>query len=284
MASSGESIYKWIAPVPVVPERPPMYKSSAAVVAQSKELVASTIRVKHAKHVMGSISTREEPLRAHSKDKTLNPYELPGPFKYPASNVPPVPRRDERPLSLPASGKSFVQQNAVDAIMAPRRAREKPAPVDWLKAPSFGKVPAYLDSVKQELEQERDLMVQMLDAQQMESEAASGAHTREMADDERHELIEALKRKWDTVNVRTSCHRSRDEEGAAAPLAPAASAARCAALTTARRLSLRPAARRTSTRSSRTATSRRATARRARSAGRRRASSRWRSSRRTFSS
>ena len=188
MASSGESIYKWIAPVPVVPEKPPMYKSSAAVVAQSKELVASTIRVKHAKHVMGSISTREEPLRAHSKDKTLNPYELPGPFKYPASNVPPVPRRDERPLSLPASGKSFVQQNAVDA----------------LKAPSYGKVPAYLDSVKQELEQERDLMVQMLDAQQMESEAASGAHTREMADDERHELIEALKRKWDTVNVRAS--------------------------------------------------------------------------------
>ena len=204
MASSGESIYKWIAPVPVVPEKPPMYKSSAAVVAQSKELVASTIRVKHAKHVMGSISTREEPLRAHSKDKTLNPHELPGPFKYPASNVPPVPRRDERPLSLPASGKSFVQQNAVDAIMAPRRAREKPAPVNWLKAPSYGKVPAYLDSVKQELEQERDLMVQMLDAQQMESEAASGAHTREMADDERHELIEALKRKWDTVNVRAS--------------------------------------------------------------------------------
>jgi len=212
MASSGESIYKWIAPVPVVPEKPPMYKSSAAVVAHSKELVASTIRVKHAKHVMGSISTREEPLRAHSKDKTLNPYELPGPFKYPASNVPPVPRRDERPLSLPASGKSFVQQNAVDAIMAPRRAREKAAPVDWLKAPSYGKVPAYLDSVKQELEQERDLMVQMLDAQQMESEAASGAHTREMADDERHELIEALKRKWDTVNVRR-CAASAARQG-----------------------------------------------------------------------
>lgn len=200
MAASGESIYKWIAPVPVVPEKPPMYKSSAAVVAHSKELVASTIRVKHAKHVMGSISTREEPLMAHSKDKTLDPYSLPAPFKYPSSNVPPVPRRHERPLSLPASGKSFVQQNAVDAIMAPRRAREKPAPVDWLKAPSFGKVPGYLAGVKQELEQERDLMVQMIDAQQMESESASGGHTREMADDERAELIEALKRKWDTVN------------------------------------------------------------------------------------
>ena len=43
-------------------------------------------------------------------------------------------------------------------------------------------------------------MVQMIDAQQMESESASGGHTREMADDERAELIEALKRKWDTVN------------------------------------------------------------------------------------
>jgi hypothetical protein len=236
MASSGESIYKWIAPVPVVPEKPPMYKSSAAVVAHSKELVASTIRVKHAKHVMGSISTREEPLIAHSKDKTLNPHVLPGPFKYPASNVPPVPRRDERPLSLPASGKSFVQQNAVDAIMAPRRAREKAAPVDWLKVPSFGKVPAYLDSVKQELEQERDLMVQMLDAQQMESEASSGAHTREMADDERHELIEALKRKWDTVNVRAS---AQGTVGGCAPRASTRAAFACLgeALTPSRLLS-----------------------------------------------
>ena len=178
-----------------------MHVTSAAVRAHAKELVGSTIKVGHAKHThIGSHSLREPPLQAHQHDKTLNPYELPAKYSYGPSNCPPVPRRDERPLRLPASGKDFVQQNAVDAIMAPRRSRPKAEPVDWKKVPTFGKVPAYLDGIKQELEQERDLMVAMIDEQQMKSEAASGASTREMADDERQELINALKAKWDVVN------------------------------------------------------------------------------------
>ena len=198
---SGENIYAWIKPAPVVPERPPLYRST---VPHDAPLVGSTVKLGFAKHTHLGAHLKDtinpaEFLRAHEKDKTLNPYELPKPFKM-TTNLPPVPRRNERPLRLPASGKDFVQNNAVSAIMAPRRSRDKPAPTDWLKVETFGRVPAYLDGVKQELEQERDLMVQMLDQQQMDNEGAAGGSAREMGDDERAELLDALKRKWDTVN------------------------------------------------------------------------------------
>jgi hypothetical protein len=198
---SHESIYKWIEETPVIPEKPPMYRSR---IPHDIPLTGSTIKIGHGKHTHVGSQLKHtinptEFLRAHEKDTTLDPNVLPAPFHM-TTNLPPVPRRDERPFRMPPSAKNFVEENAVNAILAPRRSREKAQPVDWLKTEKFGKVPEYLDTIKQELENERDLMVQMLDRQQMESESAAGVTTREMSEDERHDLLDALKRKWDTVN------------------------------------------------------------------------------------
>ncbi len=73
--------------------------------------------------------------------------------------------------------------------------------LNWTKKKEYGQVPSYLSRVKQDIEAERDYILHMLDQEQMEAEAASG-QTREMTDEERAELLEALKTKWDEVNAR----------------------------------------------------------------------------------
>lgn len=60
---------------------------------------------------------------------------------------------------------------------------------DWLKTDTYGRVPAYLDRVKREIESEREYILSLLDQQAMEAEAESGAQTRELSSDERNELI-----------------------------------------------------------------------------------------------
>ena len=213
---SGETIYSWIKPAPVVPEKPALYRSKVPE-AHLTSLVGSTVRVAKASHAhMGAhlkLTVKPERfLRAHEKDTTLDPYALPKPFHL-TSNLPPVPRRGERPLSLPPTGKDFVQENAIGAVMAPLRSRATAAPVNWLKTETFGRRPAYLDHIKEWLESERDLMVSMLDQHQMESEHAGGGQAREMDDDERAELLDALKRKWDTVSAAERWREGDREEG-----------------------------------------------------------------------
>jgi hypothetical protein len=118
-----------------------------------------------------------------------------------ASKMPPVPRRDERPHRLPPSNKDFVTENAIAAMLTEPRYKTK-SETNWLAAETFGKVPAYLSRVKREIEAEREYVLGLLDQQQMEQESAAGQQTREMSDDERHELISALKAKWDAVNIK----------------------------------------------------------------------------------
>jgi hypothetical protein len=111
---------------------------------------------------------------------------------------PPVPRHDDAPLVAPKTGKNFLVTNAVDAMLAlPKRPEKREE--NWLKRKDFGRVPEYLERVKQEIEAEHDYIMHLLDQQQME--AQEGA-TRELTQEERDELIESLKGKWDEVNSR----------------------------------------------------------------------------------
>jgi hypothetical protein len=122
--------------------------------------------------------------------------------------MPAVPRRDERPFHAPPSNRDFVRENAVAAMTAeprgkgPRAAGAGAAATDWLAVPTFGKVPAYLDRIKAEREAEREYFVNLLDQQQMEAEAAAGGSARELTDDERTDLLDALTAKWDAVNTK----------------------------------------------------------------------------------
>lgn len=206
---SGESIYQWIAPPPVVPEKPPLYHAKAP---HDAPLVGSTIIVKKAAHAhMGTDATKstirpDQYLRGHSKTQTINSRALPEPHHKTLSKMPPVPRRDERPNHAPPSNRDFITENAIAAILTEQKNVSKGRTAeyvkgDWLRTGTYGKVPGYLGRVKREVEAERDYILSLLDQQQMEAEEASGAHTRELSEDERAELLEALKSKWDEVNA-----------------------------------------------------------------------------------
>ena len=90
--------------------------------------------------------------------------------------------------------KNFITSNAVENILAvPKREEEG---VDWLKKPHFGEVPPYLVKIKQEIADEYEYITTM--QQQQMQEGPSGMSL--MPEDERMELVTALKKKWDSVN------------------------------------------------------------------------------------
>merc|ERR1719313_1354314 len=111
---------------------------------------------------------------------------------------PGVPTKDECrqvAASLKKSEtKNFITSNAVENILAvPKREEEG---VDWLKKPHFGEVPPYLTKIKQEISDEYEYIKSM--QQQQADEGPAGM--RLMPEEERMELIGALKSKWDAVN------------------------------------------------------------------------------------
>jgi len=121
-----------------------------------------------------------------------------GGFMYKDRMRPALPSKEE---CRQASGalkhkdtKNFITSNAVENILAvPKREEEG---VDWLKKPHFGEVPPYLLKIKTEIADEYEYIKSM--QQQQMDEGPSGM--RLMTDDERGELVTALKKKWDAVN------------------------------------------------------------------------------------
>lgn len=126
---------------------------------------------------------------------------------------PSVPRREERPPQAKSTQKDFVVANAVETILAvpPQRAPRqatiagKPVPSDFLRKPEYGRVPEYLETVRQEVAEERRVIEEMFMQQTESARAASAAaaaapRVAPMSDGEREELLGALKGKWDEVN------------------------------------------------------------------------------------
>jgi len=120
-------------------------------------------------------------------------------FKYTDKTKQPVPSSQElrtlRQTSMKnaAQPKNFITSNAVENILAvPKREEEG---VDWLKKPHFGEVPPYLTKIKKEISDEYEYIKSM---QQMD-DGPSGMT--QMPEEERQELIIALKKKWDAVNT-----------------------------------------------------------------------------------
>ncbi|KAG5176269.1 hypothetical protein JKP88DRAFT_249526 [Tribonema minus] len=99
-----------------------------------------------------------------------------------------VPLAKERPVMGVKADKNFITANAVNAILAVPKTRTPPT-IDYLAKEDYGKVPAYLGQIKEEVEP--------------------------MPEDERLELLDALKSKWDAVNARYQklCHQTFFERG-----------------------------------------------------------------------
>merc|ERR1740121_1692450 len=95
-----------------------------------------------------------------------------------------------------ASQKNFVVSNAVEAILAAPKKLDEGAK-DYLKKEDYGKTPKYLEHIKKDIEAEYDYIGQL---QQQHLDMQRSA-VRPLEEDERANLIEGLKAKWERVNT-----------------------------------------------------------------------------------
>ncbi|CAM9324803.1 unnamed protein product, partial [Phaeothamnion confervicola] len=128
-----------------------------------------------------------------------------------ANRLQTVPRREERPVMGLRSDKNYVTANAVEAILAAPgvagHARRSPAEPNYLLKEDYGKVPAYLSQVKEEIKREDDMIDKFVREQMGLQEDQQQEVMEEMDETQRQQLIAALKSKWDSTNARQAGHR-----------------------------------------------------------------------------
>ncbi|KAF4681411.1 hypothetical protein FOZ60_012127 [Perkinsus olseni] len=117
---------------------------------------------------------------------------------------PPVPKLNEKPVMNLVSGKNYVTANAVDNILKAPPAKAKhygELDKDYLRKADYGKIPAYLEKIKADIRSEYDYIRKLQDQQKKEEQG----RIRPLPEEERLELIEALKKKWEKVNADYQC-------------------------------------------------------------------------------
>ncbi|KAG9394566.1 Calmodulin-binding [Carpediemonas membranifera] len=124
----------------------------------------------------------------------------PSQFRYndPVPRRDPVPKKDERPIHGLKTSKNFINANAVEVICSsakqPMTQTEKFE--NWTQKPDFGKVPNYLNRVKTEVEEE----YKMVETMRQEANPASRSNVVEMPEEERQQLLAALRERWQKVD------------------------------------------------------------------------------------
>lgn len=117
-----------------------------------------------------------------------------------------VPKIDEKPIMGLVSDKNFIVSNAVENILAAPKLPGS-SNKDYLKKKNYGKVPKYLQTIKKEIEDEYQLVREM----QIEDEAELDRQKFLMNDEEKQELIAALKKKWEVTHkeYQTLTHKNK---------------------------------------------------------------------------
>ena len=93
------------------------------------------------------------------------------------------------------SDKNYIVANAVENILAaPKLPVNKDK--DFLKKKNYGKTPQYLQKIKKEIDDEYQLVKEM----QIEEDQEREKQKFLLPDQEKKELIDALKKKWEIVH------------------------------------------------------------------------------------
>ncbi|KAJ1414925.1 calmodulin-binding-domain-containing protein [Ochromonadaceae sp. CCMP2298] len=122
-----------------------------------------------------------------------------GEFKYSDARKTMVPNKNERPILGITTTKNFVTANAVEAILqAPRPVNSME--LNYMKKEDFGKIPEYLTQVREEIRRENEMIDRYVKEQMGDVEAAPEVYE-ELPEDERLDLVYALKDKWASVNA-----------------------------------------------------------------------------------
>lgn len=202
-----ESIYNLVPVEYVVHKKPPMHRSTKkpeVIVQNSTFGCFGSTRLPGAGHV----PKKEGAMFGPSKlpPRSMSPISSPNkspkkgqPFKYEDKVKGPVPKKDEKPVMGIRTTKNFVTANAVEAILQVPRVIEQ-GELNYFKKEDFGKIPAYLSGVKEEIRRENEMISKYVKEQMGEIEEEP-EQFEELTDDERYELISALKEKWANVNA-----------------------------------------------------------------------------------
>lgn len=138
------------------------------------------------------------------KKSTKGSLQDPTAFKYQDTIKPPVVRGTERPTMGRRSNANFVRENQMAAIMS----EPKKKGVDQIKyaqKSDFGKVPAYLSSVKAEIAAEQDYIQGEMERQRQMYERPQDKMEL-LAEPERLELLNKLKKNWEITNQQYQKH------------------------------------------------------------------------------
>ncbi|ETV82285.1 hypothetical protein H257_04977 [Aphanomyces astaci] len=229
-----ECIYNLIPKVVVVPDKPTRYTSTHD---PNSQPTASTFGLQGKTKLLGSNLGQEKPRTPPTAAKTFGklpqkpdpkdftkkhskcnmPPSKPTKFTYDGVKKPPLVKANEKPVMGLKTSKNFIAANAVEAILdvPGNRARVKAAAPVYRDKPDYGQVPEYLREVKQEIEQENEMIEEFV-RQNKNILADQEPKVEAMDDDERLQLIDALKAKWDHVNAKYQklCHNvSFDTQG-----------------------------------------------------------------------
>lgn len=221
-AASEESIYKLI-PVPTIEQaKQPLHRSKYSPTIPPTATTFTTIG--SIANVSGSVDSVVSPRKAHAQfgpkqSHTSNPLQylkktdriLPDPlqnenggFTYNDQRKPALDHYN--PTYVPAATNSlsnpnapnYIHENMLAVIMADSK---KPSNnnVDYLNKKDFGKIPAYLNDVKQQIESEKAYIRSMLQHQSTASHSATPT-LRLLPEGDRQQMLNTLKQQWQTVN------------------------------------------------------------------------------------
>merc|ERR1711937_678802 len=189
-----ESIYCLIPPVIAPPPKPPLYRSACPGVTAAERPPAAT---------MGPLKVTPPNPQNFLKSYTREDNKLPEPKKFEFTDAvdkkPAVPRRNERPVLGLVTSKNFITCNAVENILAvPKKTDVRQ--VSYMNKKGYGKVPAYLEKVKGEIQDEYNYIMQMQEAANEEMDDEGYGCTRMLSEGERIEMLNGLKTNWDRIN------------------------------------------------------------------------------------
>jgi len=206
----AESLYNMIPVAVPAQRRAPLFKSSHS---PTEAPYGSTLAVAKAgkKGTFGAPigGSRPNP-SVYLKKNSAVPLQKPRAHKdHAPSRMIPVPRRDERPVMGLQSTKNYVTANAVEAILAVpgNRARVNPGAPEYRNKADYGKVPAYLQDVKEEINRENQMIQEYMNGANQDQYEEYNDDA-DLDSDELENLIDALKTKWDNTNKKYQkmCH------------------------------------------------------------------------------
>jgi len=116
-----------------------------------------------------------------------------------ASQKTPVPSCDDKPIMGLRTSKNYIVSNATQAIIQEPKIvnREEES---FLEKETYGKVPEYLNKVKQDISREKEIVDRCVKEQTIYTQEGQDPEYEIMNEEERQKLIWSLKKKWDEVN------------------------------------------------------------------------------------